>query len=119
MDKESGEREPLVPLRREGDQWQALKTASLIIGLLGQFALLVAGYVTLVNTVGALTESQKVTNIKLDALTVQVQSGAVPSATLSLQVQFLESRMNELRQIASDNVRRISSLESGRAARER
>ena len=57
---------------------------------------------------------------ELKALSGNVAQGAVPSAQMSLRLEYLEARMNEMRATANDNSRRIGSLEShSRAARER
>lgn len=60
-----------------------------------------------------------VTELKaeLKGLSASVSQSAIPSATMTLRIEYVEARVNELRAMANDNSRRITQLETGRVSR--
>lgn len=104
-----------TPGRRALDMAPILKWLpfiSLLVLMLGQ-TVYVTRYVagietsntTLITTVAEL-------KVEMKALSATVNQAAIPSATTTLRIDYLEARLNEQRAAANDNSRRIAQLEA-------
>lgn len=100
--------------RRERDQWRLGREfpIPLIVTLILQAAAIIwffAGQAAELRTLGRQVVAMEA---KIDSIATTVNSAAIPSATQTLKIEHLESRINELRTMANDNSRRITALEA-------
>lgn len=102
--------------RRERDSWRIGREfpIPLIATMLLQAAAIIWFFAGQAAELRSLGTRMLAMETKIDGLANSVSSAAVPSAQMTLRVEYLEARLNELRSMANDNSRRITSLEAAR-----
>lgn len=108
--------------RRQRDSWRIGREfpVPLMLTMLVQAAAIIwffAGQAAELRTLGVKVQAIET---KIDAVGAKVDQAAVPSALTASRLDFMESRINEMRAGQQENSRRIGSLElKSSASRER
>lgn len=98
--------------RRRKDPWDNVKSIAVLVSLFVVFAGIIASYTSIANAVGGQGKAIESILVEIKDMKAGMAQQQVPSATVTLRVDYIEARINELRAIGNDNSRRLTQLET-------